>query len=225
MRAHPWKAASRQAGGILVASVVAAMAFNLVPPAKIPWLRELPGVTEVSVDSLLASGSTAAKPAESAPVDTAAATTDTLAPRIDTAATPAAIDTTDKNAPNPAAITPPAQPPQDAATPKGISTDGAHRLFKEKKALFIDARPAAEFAKGHIPGAINVYAQEFEPHIPQLLGYSMDTLVVAYCGGGLCELSHELAEQLEKLGFKRVVVYTGGTAEWTERKLPMTGGQ
>jgi rhodanese-related sulfurtransferase len=228
-RQHPWKSAFRQAGGIIAASFVAALAFNSVPPTKVPWIRELPKFDTVSVDELL--GSTPARtdtaataaPQVTAPVDTAVATPAAQTPAVDTAAAHA---TRTDSLPARTRSAADARPPAESTAPKvpkGIGTEAALTIFRQKKALFIDARPADQFAKGHIPGAINVYAEEFEPHIPDLLRYPMDTLIVAYCGGGLCELSHDLANQLTTLGFKRVVVYTGGTTEWTAQKLPFTG--
>ncbi len=231
-RVHPWKSATRQAGGIIAASVVAAVAFNLTPPVKVPWIRELPKMDTASYNDLVAPSpavDTAQAPAPAA-VDTAhAGVTDTVqtvpkdtlvASKSPTSDTAAPV----KNGAGASGVTSPAAPSSPSAA-KGVGTDVALQLFKGKKALFIDARPAEQFAQGHIPGAINIYAEGFEPHIPELLQYPMDTLIVAYCGGGLCELSHDLANQLLKLGFKRVVVYTGGTTEWTERKLPFTGGE
>lgn len=232
-RQLPWKSACKQAGGIIAASVVAALAFNAVPPTKVPWIRETPKFDTVSVEDLLrntpAPVDTLASHSTPSPADTAAAQqrSDTAAQAHadSVAAKRAAKDTAGQGAGSGASSTTQSQTSTAAAIPKGIGTDAALRIFREKKALFIDARPSFEFVKGHIPGAINVYANEFEPHIPDLLHYPMDTLVVAYCGGGLCELSHDLADQLTKLGFKRVVVYTGGTTDWTAKNLPFTEGE
>jgi rhodanese-related sulfurtransferase len=103
---------------------------------------------------------------------------------------------------------------------KGITTRQAKKLFDQQNALFIDARRADQFAKGHIPGAMNIYAYAFGDHIGDVIDIPRDRLIVVYCDGGLCEMSHELADELMQFGFKRVLVYTGGWAEWSETSYP-----
>jgi|GEM_PF-1633031 len=103
-----------------------------------------------------------------------------------------------------------------------INTETAKKIFDMKQlgAIWLDARPEHEFDEGHIPGARNFYAEQWRSRIPELLPLSREKIVV-YCGGGECTLSHELAEGLRAIGFKRVVVYTGGTAEWSAKKYPL----
>lgn len=105
---------------------------------------------------------------------------------------------------------------------KEINTDVAKKLFDMKGARFVDARPEHQFEEGYIPGAINVYADQWQPHIQQLIELGLETQIVVYCGGGECELSHDLADKMRSLGFKKVVVYTGGTTEWNAQKYPFT---
>jgi rhodanese-related sulfurtransferase len=240
----PFRRALREARLIIVIGPLIAIAYNLFASTGIPWIREVRHGETVSYDSLI-SGSTAATDTASmtgpaividtlAGTDTAAAVTDTAAASllarqqaekrmqdsIRQAQAQEAIRVRDSIKKAQAQLKT-ETPPQDLG--KEINTVTAKRIFDEKKALFIDARPAAQFGEGHIPGAINVYAEDFNPNIPMLLKLPNDTLVVAYCGGGLCELSHDLADKLRTLGFKRVVVYTGGTAEWNEKNYPFTG--
>lgn len=108
---------------------------------------------------------------------------------------------------------------QQLGSAKEINTETAKRAYDLKApVVWLDARPEREFIEGHIPGAQNFYGEQWNSRVPELLKYK-DQQVIVYCGGGECELSHDLADGLRNvLQFKKVVVYTGGTAEWT--KLP-----
>lgn len=99
-----------------------------------------------------------------------------------------------------------------------IRTDQVEKLLINPDVLFIDARPSHEYQLGHIGNAINIFTPEFEQNIPRIIGLPREKPIVAYCGGGACELSHELAENLLKMGFQRVFVYVGGWNEWKQRK-------
>jgi rhodanese-related sulfurtransferase len=242
------KRALREAGFILLVAPLIALVYNVFAATRIPWIRQIPKGDTVSYEQLIegnGSASAMIDTAATSPVtDTTSGATTTV---VDTAVPSTAVaaqekeriqdslrrladaarlrDSLKRNKPSEAPPTDTQKEPsvaENGGKPKEIGTAVAKRIFDEKRALFIDARPAEQFAEGHIPGAISVYAEEFNKSIPTLLGYPMDTLVVAYCGGGLCELSHELADRLVTLGFKKVVVYTGGTTEWNENNYPFT---
>ena len=103
---------------------------------------------------------------------------------------------------------------------------GAVRMFVEAGGAFlIDARDPYEYEEGHLPGSINL---PYETAIsdPALLE-SLDTggrPIIAYCGGGDCEVSYSLAVELVAFGYERVAVYVGGFPEWQENGLPVTTG-
>ncbi len=230
-----WKRAFVEAGAVALVAVTIAAAYNLLASTGVPWIAhppELQQTTDAEIQHLLDGRSDAATDSDAfaaaEPIDTAAALEDTAQKRLPTAA---AVDTTPSAAPRVRAATdssettakqPTPHPPPAAAAPREINTDQAKRIFDKGGALWVDARNEDEFAQGHIPGAINVYAYDFGPHIPTLLGYDFDRLVVVYCGGGLCELSHEAADEMVKLGFRNVLVYTGGTEEWNAKNYPFT---
>ncbi len=92
------------------------------------------------------------------------------------------------------------------------------KLLQDPQVLFVDARPPEEYEAGHIDNAVNIYALEFEDHIPQILEWDPDQLIIVYCGGGTCELSHDLAQDLKNFGFTRVFVYSGGWQEWSQKQ-------
>ena len=97
---------------------------------------------------------------------------------------------------------------------KAISYAQVKKLLTDPTVMVIDARNEHEFAEGHLPKARNIFAMEFEQYIPELIGMNKDIRIIVYCGGGQCELSHELSNNLIGLGFKKVYIYLGGWDDW-----------
>ena len=80
--------------------------------------------------------------------------------------------------------------------------------------LVIDARPKIKkYDKGHIPGALSMPASRFDK-MKGLLPADKDALIVFYCGGLKCALSHKNAFKSEKLGYSNVKVYAKGYPNW-----------
>jgi rhodanese-related sulfurtransferase len=92
-------------------------------------------------------------------------------------------------------------------------------------AVFVDARSAEEFAAGHIPGAVNLpFDLVYED--PTLLDRldAGDKPIVCYCDGSECELAENLAFVLIDAGYRKVLVYEGGTLAWTAASEILTTG-
>jgi len=231
---NPWGKAFREARTVLLPVIVVAIGFNLFSATSVPWVRIMPQGPAISNDELLG-GDTTAAPANTPPPTIAESPHDT-ANANDSAAAIAALEQQRVEDSLKAARKAAADSIQKAkaaeaqmkeaenvqkGTVKEITTDQAKMLFDRKKGFWIDARPADLYAKGHIPRAINIFPEELRKHINDLPASDLNTLIVVYCNGGLCELSHELANSLVAMGFTRVVVYTGGEAEWSERGYPL----
>ncbi|MDF1592055.1 MAG: rhodanese-like domain-containing protein [Desulfobacterales bacterium] len=103
-----------------------------------------------------------------------------------------------------------------------ISIVDAAKLFREKAAVFIDARSAAYYEKGHIQGALNLPWQDVDR---LFLSITADLLpgtpIVTYCDGEGCNLSHDLAVFLRDMGFENVKVLAGGWTAWKNANLPV----
>ncbi|MCC7439248.1 MAG: rhodanese-like domain-containing protein [Armatimonadetes bacterium] len=231
---NPWGKAFREARTVLLPVIVVAIGFNLFSATGVPWVRTMPQGPAISNDELFG-GDTTAAPANTLPPTIAESPHDT-ATANDSAAAIAALEQQRVEDSLKAARKAAADSIQKAkaaeaqvkeaenvqkGTVKEITTDQAKMLFDRKKGFWIDARPADLYAKGHIPRAINIFPEELRKHINDLPASDLNTLIVVYCNGGLCELSHELANSLVAMGFTRVVVYTGGEAEWSERGYPL----
>jgi rhodanese-related sulfurtransferase len=80
--------------------------------------------------------------------------------------------------------------------------------------MLIDARPYdVKYTKGHIPGAISIPFLQFDQK-STLLPKDKNSLLIYYCGGLKCKLSHKSAKKAEALGYKNVVVFAKGYPEW-----------
>ena len=80
--------------------------------------------------------------------------------------------------------------------------------------MIIDARPKArKFDKGHIPGAYSIPLRQFDKKVG-MLPKDKSTLLIYYCGGLKCKLSHESAYKAEKLGYTNVKVFAKGFPHW-----------
>lgn len=81
--------------------------------------------------------------------------------------------------------------------------------------LLIDSRPAArKYDPGHIPTAVNIPDSAFDKLAPTLLPADKAMLLVFYCDGPECILSHNSAFKAEKLGYTNIRVYADGFPDW-----------
>ena len=87
-------------------------------------------------------------------------------------------------------------------------------LPQRDDAVLIDARDERRFDAGHMPGAINLPAKRLDELAPRLLPGDKNKLIIFYCDGIECKLSHMAADDTEDLGFTNIRVYAGGFPEW-----------
>jgi rhodanese-related sulfurtransferase len=120
------------------------------------------------------------------------------------------------------------RPPPKAPQPSEMLTlPEAKAIWESGAAFFLDARAPADYAAGHITGAFNLPAEEFDQHYPQVAPIlTPDRLVVVYCDGQECELSHHLADKLRSMGFRNVRILHNGWTVWRTAGLAtQTGDQ
>jgi 3-mercaptopyruvate sulfurtransferase SseA len=90
----------------------------------------------------------------------------------------------------------------------------------ERGTAIVDARKPESFQAGHIPGAINIPADDPLPHLESLTMRCLpEDLVIVYCGGQQCDDSRIVFDLLTDSGFPNVRIYFGGWKEWTEAGL------
>ena len=100
-----------------------------------------------------------------------------------------------------------------------IHLDTAKLLLENRKVLFLDARPAAVYRRGRIPGAANYPEEDFAEHIKAFKDtVALDRLLVTYCDGVECQASELLSKELQKAGYKSIHWFHGGWYEWRQAK-------
>ena len=93
-----------------------------------------------------------------------------------------------------------------------ITQDEAKTLMAESENhIILDVRTEAEFAEGHIPGAICVPNETIGDNMPEELP-DKDQLILVYCRSG--NRSKQASEKLAKLGYTNVKEF-GGINTWT----------
>jgi len=102
-----------------------------------------------------------------------------------------------------------------------VSVETAKRIYDDNIALFIDARDQWEYADGHIFNSINIPEFSFSPYLPIVKSLDKNGYYVVYCSNKDCNLSRNLASQLQTLGFKNISVFSGGWETWVNANLPI----
>lgn len=88
-----------------------------------------------------------------------------------------------------------------------------------RAALWIDARPADQFHRAHVPGALSLPASEWDSRIESVLAAWRPGLpVVVYCDGHGCQASRAVAQRLrDELGLPDIHVLAAG---WPPPETP-----
>jgi len=104
-----------------------------------------------------------------------------------------------------------------------ISTRELREALAARRTLILDSRSPAEFATGHLPGAVNVagkpglppshYTSDLAP-IERLVKGNRAQAIVLYCNGLYCGRSRRLADDLLAAGFTDVRRYQLGMPMW-----------
>ena len=93
------------------------------------------------------------------------------------------------------------------------------KLDRKEKFLLVDVREESEYAADHLPGAVHlgkgVLERDVEGRVPDL-----NTPMVLYCGGGF--RSALAADNLQKMGYTRVLSMDGGIRGWREKGFTLT---
>jgi rhodanese-related sulfurtransferase len=95
----------------------------------------------------------------------------------------------------------------------------ARRLEDGDDLVVLDVRPAAEYAAGHLPGAVSIPVGELRRRLADL---PADREVVAYCRGPYCAFAHEAVELLRDEGFAARRL-EDGLPEWQAARLAVIG--
>jgi len=120
-----------------------------------------------------------------------------------------------------------------------ISVDDAHDLITQSKTLVLEVSKEAEYLKGHIPNALNVWRPEFRAKegyafggmrctyeelvaLLQRLGMSSDAQLLLYDAKGGSD-AMRFAWVLDYYNFKNYQVINGGKKLWTQKGFALSG--
>jgi rhodanese-related sulfurtransferase len=120
---------------------------------------------------------------------------------------------------------PPAAGADAGVDPREISLEEAALRHAERSAVFADARPAADYAAGHIQDALSLPDQDFDSWVEKFIAATdPETVIIAYCEGAQCLSSRSLAEKLIDLGYVNTRVLVDGWGRWQAGRLPVETG-
>ena len=108
---------------------------------------------------------------------------------------------------------------QDAKTrvKETSAQDMKKRMEAGEKFHVVDVREDSEWSRGHVAGAIHlgkgVIERDIEASIPD-----KGAEIILYCGGGF--RSALAADNLQKMGYTKVISMDGGWRAWSEAGYP-----
>jgi rhodanese-related sulfurtransferase len=84
--------------------------------------------------------------------------------------------------------------------------------------LMVDARSAAAYARGHIPGALSLFGGPGDGAMAALVAaWHPGTRILVYCDSPRCDAAQSAAGRLRReLGIEEVYVLKGGWSAWVE---------
>ncbi len=93
----------------------------------------------------------------------------------------------------------------------------------EDGAVFLDSRKATDWEAGHIPEAVHLDRKNPAVYNLDALNdlAAKDEAIVSYCNGERCLRSSKTADDLVKLGFKKVYYFRDGFPAWSDMGYPI----
>jgi rhodanese-related sulfurtransferase len=97
---------------------------------------------------------------------------------------------------------------------QSVTVTGA-RAWGEN-AIWVDARPDADFARDHVPGAVSLNEDRWNELLPQMLAvWSPEKKVVVYCSNQNCNRAVEVAQRLRaEAQLKDIFILKDGWEGW-----------
>ena len=105
----------------------------------------------------------------------------------------------------------------DRSKLRSITRDDLRARLRDGDVVVLDVRPAAEFAAGHVRGAISIPISSLKSRLGEIPDGSE---VVAYCRGPYCVYADEAVRLLNKKGISAARL-EDGFPEWAHSRLPV----
>ncbi len=100
-----------------------------------------------------------------------------------------------------------------------ISHEDLVAAIADKSVVILDANGSDSFKAGHIPGAIDYWANK--DRLASLLPADKNRLVVAYCYNPQCPAYASAAAAAEELGYTNIRHYRPGITGWVKSGAPV----
>jgi rhodanese-related sulfurtransferase/DNA-binding transcriptional ArsR family regulator len=108
----------------------------------------------------------------------------------------------------------------DRSEPEPVEMEELLRRARAGDVIVLDARPATEYAAGHIPGALSIPVDDLKQRLKQL---PKSKPYVAYCRGPYCVYADQAVALLRGAG-RRARRLAAGLPEWKLAGLPVEVG-
>jgi rhodanese-related sulfurtransferase len=109
--------------------------------------------------------------------------------------------------------------------PRIYSADDCLQLLQKDKAVFLDAREAALYKMGHLPGAFHVPKEMVDQSLVRLKDMERGgKVLIAYCDGQGCMKAEELVKILQGKGIRALGLFADGWQGWMDKGLPIDEG-
>lgn len=206
-----------EAGLLVIAAITLAAVFNSMNPKQIPWMKKEYERTQISDRELEKFLGGLAPSEQPTAMGAAPEPSAEVAVMVSGKAEPAATGTpttTEKQAAQSVIQKPSNTFTAEPGLVREIGHDAFVRFMNAGPYHLIDARGAEKFAEGHIANAVNIFGGEVQSRIPDIMQTPRDRVILIYCDGGECELSHHVADVLKQFNYGPIFIYTGGWAEW-----------
>jgi rhodanese-related sulfurtransferase len=103
-----------------------------------------------------------------------------------------------------------------------VDVENARAILKAGEYLVFDARRAAEFDAGHLPGAVSFPYESREEGYNEMAALLQPAQpVLVYCSGRECDDALLLGEFLKNQGSQEVSLFLEGTAGWKAAGLTL----
>jgi rhodanese-related sulfurtransferase/DNA-binding MarR family transcriptional regulator len=106
----------------------------------------------------------------------------------------------------------------DRSKLRTITRDGLRARLRDRDVVVLDVRPEAEYAAGHIRGAVSIPIADLKSRLGEIPDGAD---VVAYCRGPYCVYADEAVRVLTKKGVTAARL-EDGFPEWAAARLPVT---
>lgn len=103
-----------------------------------------------------------------------------------------------------------------------ITADALQRLMQTGPVQLLDVRTPGEFAEAHVPGAMLVPLDDFNPVLFLREAGPDSGPVYVICHAGT--RARNAIQKFERAGFDRCVLVKGGTQAWIDAGLPVVRG-